>query len=184
MKAQLAIRQAIEQYEIKLTNDIKSKGNKGKLLWENINKLIGKEPKKVGNVIYDSNGKALGGELAKERILEFWRGLYSQYINNIDLIWNENVRQDLYIQFEREKAWNMNILREHLDMAYEVEEVIRPMEVAELDRTVMSEDINKLKNKKAAGPNKLKAEFYKKVAESEICLNVMTECFSNEMTNI
>ena len=182
-KAQLAIRQAIEQYEIKLTNDIKSKGNKGKLLWENINKLIGKETRKVGNVIYDSNGKALCSELAKERILEFWRGLYSQYINNIDLIWNEKVKQDLYMQFERERAWNMNILREHLDMAYEIEEVIRPMEMSVLDSTVIKEDINKLKNKKGAGPNKLKAEIYKKVAESELCLNVMTECFSNEIAN-
>ncbi len=65
--------------------------------------------------------------MSKRRILVFWKELYSQYVNNIDEVWNENTKQELFLQFEEEKRWNTNILREHLDMVREVEEVITPI---------------------------------------------------------
>ena len=43
IKYKLMIKKAIEDYEIKITNDIKNSDNRGKLLWKNINKLRGKE---------------------------------------------------------------------------------------------------------------------------------------------
>ena len=116
--------------------------------------------------------------MSKRRILVFWKELYSQYVNNIDEVWNENTKQELFLQFEEEKRWNTNILREHLDMVREVEEVITPMDLIESDRSEVANDIKRLKNKKAAGPNKIKGEFYIEVANSEFCLYVMTKCLN------
>ena len=63
-------------------------------------------------------------------------------------------------------------------MVREVEEVITPMDIIESDRSEVANDIKRLKNKKAAGPNKMKGEFYKEIANSEFCLDVMTECLN------
>ena len=93
------------------------------------------------------------------------------------------MKQELFLQFKEEKQWNTNILRDHLDMVREVEDVITPMELAELDRTMINDDIKKLKNKKAAGPDRMKAEFYNEDAKSEVCLDTMTECFGKEVSN-
>lgn len=116
-------------------------------------------------------------------MLNFWKELYNQYVNNIDEIWNEEVKQKLFLQFEEEKKWNTNKLTEHLDMVREVEEVITPMELAKFNRTMINDDIKKLKNKKAADPDRMKTEFYKEVAISEVCLDIMTECFGKEISN-
>ena len=70
-KTQQKIREAIEMYEIKLTNEFKGKNNKGKLLLENIYKLRGKEKSKTRMVIYDDIGNPLNIDLAKERLLNF-----------------------------------------------------------------------------------------------------------------
>ena len=77
-KVQLKIREAIESYEIKVTNEIKDKSNKGKLLWENINKLRGKERSTTKNIIYDNDGKAFSSDISKEKMLEFWIWLARQ----------------------------------------------------------------------------------------------------------
>ena len=181
-KAKLKIREAIELYEVKLTNEIKDKNNRGKLLWENINKLRGKEKSVIKNIIYDKNGKALNTDTSKEKILEFWKNLYNQYVNNIDDIWNEEIKQDLLLQFEEEKKWNLNILKEHLDMAGEVETKIIPMDLIDSEKEEVKEDVGRLKNKKAAGPSKLKGELYKEVSSSIFCLGVMTDCLNKAVT--
>ncbi|CAL4112709.1 unnamed protein product [Meganyctiphanes norvegica] len=57
------------------------------------------------------------------------------------------------------------------------------MKKLEITQEHVTDVIERLKNKKAAGPDLLTPEIFKEIGKSEICLKTITQCFNNEMTS-
>ena len=68
------IRKGIEDYEIKITNEIKEDKNSGRKLWQNINKLLGKSKKEKDEMkVFNEKGKELNKQEIKEEVPKYWR---------------------------------------------------------------------------------------------------------------
>lgn len=76
LKVQLLVKEAMGAYEIKITNEIREDKDRTKL-WDNINKLKGKEISKKELVLYTENGKTpiIAGEIGKALEI-YWSGIY------------------------------------------------------------------------------------------------------------
>ena len=113
-----------------------------------------------------------------------WTAIYNQGDGDIKEIWNENKRKILTEEYEniREKAINNRKVREHQDMEREVGEIIVPMELPRFDSDSLDKELKPLKENKAVGTDKLRAELYKALGESDICKEVMKDCFDNILT--
>ena len=97
--------------------------------------------------------------------------------SNIGSVWNDTIREDLMgsIDSEREEVMSETRVREHLDMDREVEGSIVPMEIPEFTMELLEDELDCLKYNKAVGTNRLRAELYKVLGESEVCKKVMVE---------
>merc|ERR1712082_67699 len=58
-------------------------------------------------------------------------------------------------------------------------EMIIPMKATKMKDEELKENIRRLKNNKAAGPDKLKAELFKELGKRGTCREVMLKCFNN-----
>ena len=56
---------------------------------------------------------------------------------------------------------------EHLDVAYAIKRVTKNMEDIYIEKDEVKENLRKLKEKKAAGPDRMKAELYKILQNNE-----------------
>ena len=82
---------------------------------------------------------------------------------------------------EYESRKHKRTLREHLDMArYEEKEII-PMKEVRITEAQVKDCLNKLKNKKAAGPDNIKPEMYKALKNSKEGIVALTRCLKEEM---
>ena len=63
-----------------------------------------------------------------------------------------------------------------------VGEIIVPMELPVFSETDLIDVLKPLKPNKAVGTNKLRAELYRTLGESDLCKEIMTECFNNIIT--
>ena len=117
----------------------------------------------------------------KKEILGVWKDIHNRDSSNIDSVWNDTIRDNLLDRFdkEREVALNARIMREHLDMDRVAKRSIVPMEIPEFTVEHLEEELNRLKHNKAVGTNRLRAELYKVLGESEVCKKAMVESFNN-----
>ena len=151
---------------------------------ENINKLKGIELKEQGKIkVYNEKKKLLSIEEAKNQVIKVWKGVYNQGNSDIKKVWNEERKEKLIAEQnkEREDTMNKRKLREHMDMEREMDEVIVPMDLPVFTKETLEEELKQLKKNKAVGTNKLRAELYKSLGESEICKEKMVNCFNNAL---
>ena len=184
-KVQKLVREAIRKYEIRITKEIKMDKDRKKL-WLNIRKLQGKESKSTETYIYDKDKKKM--EQKEERLCfeETWKKIYGKHPNNISEVWNDQERntyeeifkKDVTDLDEDEQVKFNPVLREHMDMAFEVKKNIKAMELRNIMKGEVVEVIKKMKKNKAPGKDGIKAEMMKILEKSEICMDKMTECLN------
>ena len=172
-KVQMMIREAMERYEIELTREIlEDKGNE--TLWRNIGKLRGKKTKRgIEEKIYQ-DGKQMELEKALEDFFEFWRLIYNMNENKIEEVWEADSLEKLIEEFKAEEDEI-----EHMDPNIPAKERIIPMKATEINDDELRGKIRKLKNNKAAGTDKLKAELFKELGKRGACREVILKCFNN-----
>ncbi|XP_068242210.1 uncharacterized protein [Palaemon carinicauda] len=150
--------------------------------------LKGKKEKEEEIQLYDENGEKLSKEVAEEQIDRFWgENIYKMHENKMKEVWNSEERQS-YIEKLKEIEKEENSLghsfpieiREHMDMISPITRKITPMNTPKLTEDKVKKILRKLKNKKAAGPDELKPELYKTIANDSKCLEIITKCLQNE----
>ena len=86
------------------------------------------------------------------------------------------IEENVYNRFPAE-------LREHQDMAAPImnNNRIRNMKEIEINEEKITKRLKKLKEKKAAGPDGLKPEIYKVLANKKKSVNILSKCMQNEV---
>ena len=92
-KVKEMVKEGITSYEKKINESIKENNNRNKL-WENINMLRGNQKEKELVIIYDENGNIIEKEIAKNLIVDFWSEVYRKHENNINIVWNDNEKEE------------------------------------------------------------------------------------------
>ena len=109
---QTKIREQMNIYEMKITNDIRQDRSRGKKIWENINKLRGTitdRDKKV--VLYTAeNEQILIIHETEHEIEQYWTTSYRKHQNEIDKVWNK----------ERKCVYQEIIEKEMKDQGYAI----------------------------------------------------------------
>ena len=170
-KVQRMIREAKSKYEKKLTDEIK-RDKSGKKTWEHINKLSGKKEKVIETELYDGQGTKLGKEEAIGNLRETWHHIYKTGKKELTPIgsgdWKEEKIEDIHREYrdrrEKDREENGKIWIEGKKVEY--------------TETTLKKGLKRLKEGKAAGPDKVKAEVYQRMGESENCREVMKENFN------
>ena len=180
------VKEEVTDYEINLTQEVKRNRNE---VWKNIAKLRNSNEKRKNKItLYDENEEKLSEAETKEKLYDFWSGIYQRHENNIRDEWNddkrveyekiiEDVKEIIQIQ---EQVVPLH-LREHMDMAVRIENILLPMKEPEINKEKVIKCLKKIKNKKAAGPDGIKPEIYKAFLESDKCLETLVRCLKNEM---
>ena len=89
------VRESIEKYEIKITNEIKEDENRGRKLWQNIHKLIGRKGKEeVEFKVFNREEKELGELEARREVIKYWEEFLGKEDNEIKSIWNEEISKE------------------------------------------------------------------------------------------
>ncbi|CAL4250835.1 unnamed protein product [Meganyctiphanes norvegica] len=147
------IRKEIEDYEIKITKEIKESDNKGKKMWESIYILRGKNKKDEKDKIFSENREELDQVEAGNRVEEFWKYIFNICKCDLTKKWKKEDIQKMLKDTEEEKVIKSVIkINEQL---FFVEEKIAPMKKLEITQEHVTDVIERLKNKKAAGPDLL-----------------------------
>ena len=172
------IREEKEKYKIKLTKEVMEDRGNGSV-WKNINKLMGKRTTGEEKVKIYREGKVMEVEEALENFFEFWRLVYNLSKNEIGEVWDEERMEELVRIFgDEERGYNRS-QEEHLDTTKSARNKIRPMVIEEMGEGELKERLNNLKNNKAAGPDKIKAELFKELGKRKRCREVMVGCFNS-----
>merc|ERR1712179_319988 len=172
------IREAMERYEMELTKEIlEDRGNE--TLWRNIGKLSGKKTKRGTEEKIYQDGKLMELEKALEDFFKFWRLIYNLNENKIEDVWGADTLEELLEEFKKEESRMHINLIEHMDMAMPTKEIIIPMKATEMKDEELKVNLRKLKNNKAAGTDKLKAELFKELGKRGTCREVMLKCFNS-----
>ena len=193
------IKNRIYEYERQLTNEIKLDNNK---MWQNINKLKAQNRpnRKELELHYEDGSKIEESDKTKE-VTSYWNSVYKMHANEISKVWNEQVREEYereqnggnfvrnWIEYppelsgqdvtRREEISFPVEIREHMDMIMRTENHIRNMEKVKFEEEEVKAIIQKMRNKKAAGPDGLKGELYKALAKSDVCMKKITDCLNN-----
>ena len=142
----------MEEYEIKITKEIREKTNKQKKLWENINILRGKKTHTDEEEIYfNEDGKEMelkeAGDLHEKYLKDIWNTIDYDLTN----IWNEDIKKEMEKKNkEEEDSLEKRLhIREELDMAIqnEKEEQKAPMKLPEITKEELIDIKEDIKNK-------------------------------------
>ena len=183
-KVQKMIKEGLEAHEIMITNQIKDKKNGQKKLWEHIDLLRGKKRKEDEIKIYDEDGKETTKEKLKTMTENTWGKQLQAQDYNIEKIWGDPEIKKLYEDLENSKQIEERMqLREHFDMVKEVEEETILQEHKNIEREELKTTIEDQKDDKAPGPDSMKAEFFKELLESDICVETMLRCYNDALMN-
>ena len=125
-------------------------------------------------------------EEADEEIKKFWKAIYQKNENKIEETWTRT-REDYEKTLENEQIKIEEYtfpfqLQEHIDGAMYIppeSQFIRPMNTPKITTKELKEQLDKMKNKKAPGKNKLQIELYKAVAQDEQCLKKIATGLEN-----
>ena len=181
-KTRILIQEATSKHERKLTREIKE--DKGrKLLWNQINKLRGKENVRKKFKIYNEDGSAIeeGGELNMKTI-EYWSEIYRMHYNDSAHVWNNQTMEKYKEQLEKvyendtmdlEGSENSipSALREHFDAVVRINLTNSRQSIMEeplIQSKEIEEHLRNMKSKKAPGPNGIKNDLIKCLSNCEI----------------
>ena len=144
------VRKGIAEEEREIATEMRN--NKGNKVWEIIHKLNNKRQECKPTRIVNEEGRVLEEKEAKEEIISFWNGL------------GRAKQEENLVQITEEKGGSQKQNTWHEDPVFSHTEVKQAM--------------MKLKGKKAAGPNKMKAEMMKVMMESELFVGHITEAMN------
>lgn len=196
-KVHLMVRDAMEEHERNMTKAIMEDRNRGKRTWEHINTLKNlNKHKKKETEIYSENGNKIPEEEIQQQILDKWTPIYQANNNDISTYWSDEQR-NIYTQFlnsniinhqystgleyNRERGgivphmeeinFSSDIL-EHMELAFRIDHIYK-METPNITPDEIKEQIKKMRNGKAAGPDEIKAEVYKCILDDNDLITMM-----------
>ena len=200
------VKEAISNYEMKLTNDIKQDKN-GKKMWNHINKLRKKDDRKK-EVLYDEQGQRVDCERQiNQLITDFWTGIYQQHDTSISTIWNDatkisyrelvhrpspnRIDYNNYDPVDRNVSeWLGNLFRRlagrNMEEQGEEDGMIRG--IGRMDEVVFTEEevkkhLSSMKGNKQAGLDLIKPEIYKWLGDSQITVRNLTDGMNGVISN-
>ena len=168
IKVQRLVSQAKGNWESNEAWSIRNCGDKGKRLWQRINKLRGKNKEDEEVWIY-VEGEKQNLDDSWDELIKFWTSIYQMRPGNVMGIWEGGWSEGLHKRYERELGERE--LRIALGIANR-EDMIEPMELPIIRAEDMLARIRKLKAGKAAGRDLVKGEVLKVIAENEQLLKV------------
>ena len=183
------IKEEMLKHEEKVTDQIRKSSCRSRALWENINKLKNTPREKIQTLhLFSENGIMLQGDEEKESLVSFWEEIYQKHENKICETWDDNTRAKYIESMEAEQQHievqgitYPPVLREHMDMALNAKKKIKNMKEIKIEEADVVQCIRKLRPKSSAGPDELKPEFYKALANSKTCLEKLTLCYQEEL---
>ena len=182
-EVQKLVKEAITKNEMKITAEVRSSKNKSKSLWENIDKLRKKERKATNFWLHDSAGKKLKVAEAEDALVAFWNKVYRQHENQINQVWNEETRRKYETELGNESVITLGHAWEHLDLTLKAGQTITKMDMPVIQQEEVKRCATSMKGKTAPGPDGLKSEIYKALVNDPKTLEVLTNCFQNELDN-
>ena len=185
--------------EERITKEIRESRDGGKKIWECIKKLKGETVKEKGPLrVYDEDGKELEREKAKEEVKKFWSNIYRKHDNDIEETWDARCKEEYIREYDRLKrnieekqAVRLNRVQdlegaernclqtcpveiiEHIDMTRKVEGGFMYLEEECITEERVIKCLNKMKNKRAGGIDKIKAEMYKELGKSTVLKEIL-----------
>ncbi|CAL4127218.1 unnamed protein product, partial [Meganyctiphanes norvegica] len=175
IKIQLMVKEAKEVEEKKIEKEIRNSDNKGRMIWNLINKIRGKRIIPEEDEIF-KNVLKMEIEEARKCFFGDWRGILAARENKAYEIWDEEIKKEMIESRDNidTRIW----IEEHLDMASRIEYRIRSMDTPRLERRTLEKIIEKLKDKKAPGPDKIVGEVYKDIIQRKKCRDVLLKCLN------
>ena len=174
------VKKAVEEDEIKLKEEIEEGDGSGCKVWENLNKLRGKEKKRGEEEVYEE-GKKLGDEEAAEKLMTYCREMYTTSESKMSELWNREKMNELIQAHENDREIDHKI-REHMDMAMDTKDMISPMKKPEMKENDIKDGLKKLRNNKATGRDGLRSEWYKELGARSLCRETMIRCMNSVTT--
>ena len=98
-KVKRMVKEAITEYEVKMTNEIKNAKDSGRKMWKYINKLKGVDLKQKVVDIYNADGTIMEKCEMSEKVMGGWKGIYQMQGDNNELCWGED-RRTCYLMNE------------------------------------------------------------------------------------
>merc|ERR1739838_1257992 len=114
-RVQGQVREEKGKWEVKMTKEIRNCGDRGKKLWQHINRLTGKEKKETEVELY-KEGKKMEEKEGGDDFYECWRNIYGGKECMIKDVWDAKTRDDLLKTHEEERKRRWTWRREHMDM--------------------------------------------------------------------
>ena len=193
-ETQRKVKKAVYEHEEKVTKEIKDNIDRKKI-WEHINKLRKKTKDNKGVLkIYDDERVEISMERMEGVIKEYWKNIYEMNENSIEEVWNMETKEEYKRARGENEVGESNIriqvgvqeelikctegVLEHLDAAYAIKRVTKNMEDIYIGKGEVKENLRKLKEKKAAGPDGMKAELYKTLQNNEKFTELLAKCFN------
>ena len=184
-KVKRLVKEETCRHEKKITDEIKQ--DKSRRLWDNINFLRGKDRNKNKSLeTYEEDGTKLEQLEVKERMTEFWKTIYQRNENDIEEKW-QNTKEEYKTSLENERI-DIGVIsfpyqiQEHMDYALQIPleaQYVVPMRPPKIEIKELKDQIQKMKNKKAPGRNKVQVELYKEVIKDNTSLGKITKGINN-----
>ena len=201
-KAQQMKREARQAHEIKVTQEIKEVKGSGNKMWKMINKLKGiKQKEEKEPEIYDDEGKKLEQCALSEKVIEFWQTIYNRQPNEIIQEWNAEVKEEYsneirsqnrntVIIYTKRNEITGNIEKQTQNLTWEIKEHMDSLAgevISQPGKAMIWEEwrqeevktaLTKIKKGKQPGPDKIKGDIIKWLAEDSVCIETLTHCLN------
>ena len=184
-KVKLLVKKAITESEKKITYEIRTSRNKSKTMWENIDKLRKKERKDTETHLYSETGTQLSASEEKPELVNYWKGVYQQHTNERAKEWSDEAQETYIRELEQVQA-QMDRTRceaDHIDMVLHIENTIEPMENPDIDSNSVKQLLKGLKTRTAPGPDGLRNELYKQLANIPEGTDAIKACIKGELSS-
>lgn len=190
------IRMAIHKHEKIITENIKKNKNSNMKLWKQINYLRGKENTTQEITLYENANLPIPKQYVQTKLNEYWKTIYQKHTCDIEEVWKPEEREVYITDFQSNNPTTMHIsingqtvnLPAHLLEHYDAIQVETPPSITNMKQATITElDITQaltnLKNNKATGPDNIKGELFKLLANSHIFKSTLQACLNNTLTN-
>ena len=200
-KARQLKKSARVAHEKRITQEIRETKGSGKKMWQMISKLKGQKQKMDKEPeVFDEEGRKLESSLVQDRLIEFWKTIYNGHPNDMAQEWNGDIREEYAKEMEdknrgtlilytssNHNVGNMEVqtqclvghLKEHMDSAGKIiSEAEEAMEWKNWEAEEVKAMLRKIKRGKQPGPDKIKGEFLKWLAEDPLCTETLTSCLN------
>ena len=137
------VKRAVEEDEMRLKKEIEEGDRSGSKIWENLNKLRGKEMKRVEREEVYKEGKKLEDDEATEKLIEYSKKMYTISDTRMSEIWNKEKLEELIKLHEKDRKIDYKI-REHMDMAMDTRNMMSPMRKPEMTDEDLKDRLKRL----------------------------------------